>query len=128
SIGQTRVKLSGVPLPRRRDFALLARAIRASPDRIRHGGPATFPISRGRGANLRHGAPLCGDGYRRPGSRRLRPALRDDRRASPRSISVVVGLDWLVRQRLGPDAFLSFLADSLDGLLEVVDLQAQDRL
>ena len=41
---------------------------------------------------------------------------------------VVVELDWLVGQRLGPDAFLSFLADSLDGLLEVVDLQTQDDL
>ena len=41
---------------------------------------------------------------------------------------VVVELDWLVGQRLGPDAFLSFLADSLDGLLEVVDLQTQDYL
>jgi len=40
----------------------------------------------------------------------------------------VVELDWLVGQRLGPDAFLSFLADSLDGLLEVVDLQTQDYL
>jgi len=41
---------------------------------------------------------------------------------------VVVELDWLVGERLGPDAFLSFLADSLDGLLEVVDLQTQDYL
>jgi predicted nucleic acid-binding protein len=39
---------------------------------------------------------------------------------------VIVELDWLAGQRLGPDAFLSFLADSQEGLLEVVDLQAQD--
>ncbi|TMD87213.1 MAG: hypothetical protein E6I78_03330 [Chloroflexi bacterium] len=39
---------------------------------------------------------------------------------------VIVELDWLAGQRLGPDAFRSFLADSQEGLLEVVDLQAQD--
>jgi predicted nucleic acid-binding protein len=39
---------------------------------------------------------------------------------------VVVELDWLAGQRLGPDAFLSFLADAEEGRLEVVDLQTQD--
>ena len=39
---------------------------------------------------------------------------------------VIVELDWLAGQRLGPDAFLSFLADSEDGRLEVVDLLRQD--
>jgi predicted nucleic acid-binding protein len=39
---------------------------------------------------------------------------------------VVVELDWLAGQRLGPDAFLRFLADAEDGRLEFVDLQTQD--
>jgi predicted nucleic acid-binding protein len=39
---------------------------------------------------------------------------------------VIVELDWLAGQRLGPDAFLSFLADIAEGRLEVVDLHAQD--
>lgn len=39
---------------------------------------------------------------------------------------VVVELDWLAGERLGPDAFLSFLADAQEGRLEVIDLQIQD--
>ena len=39
---------------------------------------------------------------------------------------VVVELDWLAGQRLGPDAFLRFLADAEDGRLDFVDLQPQD--
>ena len=39
---------------------------------------------------------------------------------------VVVELDWLEGQRLGPDAFLSFLADAQEGRLEIVDLQPED--
>jgi len=39
---------------------------------------------------------------------------------------VVVELDWLAGHRLGPDAFLRFLADAEDGRLEFVDLQTQD--
>lgn len=39
---------------------------------------------------------------------------------------VVVELDWLAGQRLGPGAFLSFLADAQEGRIEVVNLEAQD--
>ncbi len=39
---------------------------------------------------------------------------------------VVVELDWLAGQRLGPDAFLSFLADAQEGRIEVVNLETQD--
>lgn len=39
---------------------------------------------------------------------------------------VVVELDWLAGQRLGPDAFLSFLADAQEGRIEVINLETQD--
>jgi len=39
---------------------------------------------------------------------------------------VVVELDWLAGQRLGLEAFLSFLADAQEGRIEVVNLEAQD--
>lgn len=39
---------------------------------------------------------------------------------------VVVELDWLAGQRLGPDAFLSFLADTQDGRIEVINVETQD--
>lgn len=39
---------------------------------------------------------------------------------------VVVELDWLAGQRLGPDAFLSFLADTQEGRIEVINVETQD--
>jgi uncharacterized protein len=39
---------------------------------------------------------------------------------------VVVELDWLAGDRLGPDAFSAFLADVADGAIAIVDLLRAD--
>jgi predicted nucleic acid-binding protein len=56
----------------------------------------------------------------------LRTALGDKQRASACPISSCRRARLACRPRLGPDAFLRFLADAEDGHLEFVDLQTQD--